>query len=68
MTPGDTPNKTPVVEPMVAAAPLQIHVPPVVASVRVIVLPVQTPDGPLIATGRSFTVTVVVVIQPVGRI
>ena len=41
------------------------HVPPVVPSVKVIVEPTQNGDEPGIADGNAFTVTTVVVKQPV---
>ena len=53
-----TPVTTPVVEPIVAivVVPL-VHVPPVVASVNVVVSPWQTLAVPDIPAGLAFTVT-----------
>ena len=44
------------------------HLPRVVASLNVIVAPVQTLVGPEIAPGGALTVTTVVVVQPPGRV
>ena len=48
----------PVVPSMVILVLAVVHVPPVTASVAVIVAPWQTIAGPPIAAGVSFTVTV----------
>ena len=64
-TPADTPVNTPVAVPMVAMdVTPHIHVPPDVASLRVIVAPTHTDDGPDIAAGEVFTVTVLVALHP----
>ena len=47
---------------------LLLHVPPALASVSVTDEPVQMPLTPLMADGRSLTVTMVVVMQPVGKV
>ena len=43
---------------------LLVHEPPVIASLKIIVLPVHTLAGPVMAGGVGSTVTVVVVLQP----
>ena len=43
----------------------ELHVPPGVASVNVIVEPWHTEDSPPIAAGKGFTVTVTLLLQPV---
>jgi hypothetical protein len=42
----------------------QLHTPPPVASLKVVVLPAQTLATPVIAAGNGFTVTTVVLVQP----
>jgi hypothetical protein len=49
---------TPVAEPTATITLLADHVPPVVALVRVMLLPKHTPDGPAIAAGKGLTVIV----------
>ena len=44
---------------------LLLHVPPVITSVKVALLPRQTFDGPDIGDGNGFTVTEYVLLQPV---
>jgi hypothetical protein len=44
-----------------------LHVPPVVASNKVIEVPTQTLGLSIIATGMGITVKVVVAMQPVGN-
>ena len=68
MIPRPRPVNIPVADPIDAAKPLLLHVPPALASVSVTELPVQICDGPLIIAGKLFTVTVVVVIHPVGKV
>ena len=67
--PGAVPQTTPVRLP-IAATPelLLLHVPPLVASVSVTQLPVQTLVGPAIADGNALTVTACVAIQPVPKV
>jgi hypothetical protein len=57
--PGDTVVTTPVAEPIVAT-PVAVldHTPPVVASERVTMSPMQADAGPVIAAGDAITVTV----------
>jgi hypothetical protein len=54
--PAVLPVTTPVPAPTEALPLLALHVPPVVASARVVVAPVQTVDAPVIAAGVTFTV------------
>ena len=54
------------VDPIVAIAVLLLlHVPPTVASARVVVKPGQTVVVPVIAAGNAFTVIVAVALHPV---
>ena len=63
------PVRIPVVAPMVPTAVLLLlHVPPVVASPRVVVLPAHIVVVPVIPPGVGFTVMTVVVLQPPGSI
>lgn len=63
------PDTTPVDAPAVATLPSpELHVPPPVASLSVVVAPGHTLNVPVMAAGTGLTVTVVVVKQPVGRI
>lgn len=61
--PAATPVTMPVDDPTVAVpvAP-EDHVPPLVASASVSVLPTHTPPAPVIAAGMGYAVTVVVVL------
>ena len=57
--PADTPVTTPDAEPTVATPVLpEVHVPPAVASLSVVVSPAQTTAVPVIADGSGLTVTV----------
>lgn len=59
--PGAVPVTIPVAMPIVATATLLLlHMPPGVASLRVVVVPGQTILVPKIVAGGAFTVTVVV--------
>lgn len=60
------PVTTPVVDPIEALALLLLHVPPVVASLRAVVLPMHTFVVPVMAAGSALTVTVVVTAHPKG--
>ena len=61
------PLTNPVDEPIVAIVVLPLlHMPPVVASLKVIVLPTQTPGAPKIAGGAAVTVNVMVAVHPEG--
>lgn len=63
--PAIMPVTMPVVEPMSALVLLLLQVPPVVASVNVVVPPAsQTVAVPAMAAGAVFTVMVMVVVQP----
>ena len=67
-TPAANPFTIPVEEPIVAVpvAP-EVQEPPAVPSVRLVEEPIHTAAVPVIAAGRSLTVTVNVVIQPVPK-
>jgi len=67
--PPATPVTTPLPDPTIAIAgfPL-LHKPPGVASVSSAVNPAHTSAVPPIEAGNGFTVTIVVVIQPVGNV
>jgi hypothetical protein len=68
--PAATPVTTPPVPMLATDVLLLLHTPDGVGSVRVVVPPTHTLDAPLIpaTTGSAFTVTVVVVVQPVGSV
>ena len=64
--PDNTPVTTPVPETTVATVVVPLdQVPPVVPSVKVIVEPAQNAEDAEIVAGNAFTVTIVVVEQPV---
>ena len=65
--PAATPLTRPVVETTVATVvvPL-VHVPALVASLSVVVKPAQTLVVPVITAGKGFTVTAIVLTQPVA--
>ena len=66
VVPAVRPVTTPVETPIVATPVLPlVHVPPLVASVRVVVAPTQALSVPPMAAGLAFTVTTVVTRQPV---
>jgi hypothetical protein len=72
-TAGATPVTTPVVETTIAIAVLLLlHVPPEVASVRVMGAPLtETLDGPLMdagAEGSATTLTNIVALHPLARV
>jgi hypothetical protein len=63
------PNTMPLAVPMpVIEGLLLLQLPPATASVSTVVLPTHTEVTPVIADGLGFTVTVVVVSQPVGKV
>ncbi len=65
--PAVTPVAIPVVEPMVATPRLLLlHVPPGVGSPKAVVSPTHTLSVPVIGNGNGLTVTVAVIIHPVG--
>jgi hypothetical protein len=67
--PSATPVSIPLVAPMVAIEAFAVfHVPPFDGFVNVIVDPSHTTEGPAIASGSAFTVTVVARKQPVGNV
>jgi len=59
------PVTTPVDVPMVIVVAVLLQIPPVTASVSVIVAPVQTVEGPPMAVGVAFTVIDFTAVQPV---
>ena len=68
VAPDVTPVSTPVSDPIVATAVLElIHVPPLVASLSVVVAPIQAVVVPVIDDGGGFMVNTVVAKQPVGN-
>ena len=66
--PAAIPVTTPV--PLIVAVPgaLLAHVPPAEASVNDVVRPTHTVSVPVMDAGSGFTVTIPVVIQPVGSV
>lgn len=68
VVPVATPVTTPLREPTLTCAELQLHQPPGIASVRVVLLPVHTADAPMIAVGKGLTVIIFVALQPVGNV
>ena len=69
VVPGVIPLTIPVAGPMVAIAGLLLlHVPPGVASVNIVVPPVQAPDNPIIGVAVLLTVIVVVAAQPANGV
>lgn len=67
--PGATPVTIPVVRPTVAIDVFTlVHVPPAIASLSVVDVPMHTFVPPLIVAGAVVTNIVVVVIQPVGSV
>jgi hypothetical protein len=67
--PAATPLTIPVAEPTVAVVTsLLLHVPPLVLLVKFVVAPVHIVPVPVIAEGNALTVTVVVALQPVGKV
>jgi hypothetical protein len=66
-TPREIPVATPDPEPINTIDELELdHVPPEVASVKVIFAPKPTDDGPAIAAGPVVTVTTLVPKQPLA--
>lgn len=63
--PDERPDTIPEEDPIDADDPAAVHVPPDVASLRVVVDPTHTLSVPVMATGSGLTVTVAVVKQPV---
>jgi len=67
--PGLTPVITPVVIPTVAIPVLPLlHVPPIVALLKVVVCPTQTTGLPELVASAAFTVTTAVRAQPVATV
>lgn len=66
--PAETPVTTPEALPTVATPVVpEVHVPPVVASPKVVVAAVHIAAMPVIAPGAAITVTTATVLQPVAR-
>lgn len=68
MVPALTPRTTPDVLTVATVVVLLAQVPPLVAVVRVMTLPIHTPDGPVRSAGAGLTTIVRVVRQPVGSV
>ena len=67
--PPDHPNTAPVVPSTVAMyISLLDHVPPAGVEFNVLVTPAQKTSVPVIVPGNGLTVTIVVLIQPVGSV
>jgi hypothetical protein len=64
--PAAIPPTTPEASTVATAGKLLLHVPPVVALLSVVVSPSHTCSTPVVVAGSGFTVTVVVIRQPVG--
>jgi hypothetical protein len=65
--PVDDPCTAPLADPTLAIAGLLLlHVPPVAAVVKVIVVPTQILDTPVIAAGNALTVITLLAEQPDG--
>ena len=62
------PVTMPDAEPTVATPPVMLHVPPGVASLRVVVVPTHAEVVPVIDAGRGLTVTYVTELHPVDNI
>jgi hypothetical protein len=68
-----TPADTPVIVPLTTSAAAiagvpDVHAPPVVALPSVIDEPAQTTAVPVIGAGSAFTVIILVIMQPVGKV
>ena len=67
LVPADTPVAIPDIEPIVATPVAdELHVPPAVLLLRLVVVPEQMLSVPLIADGSALTVTVLIALQPVA--
>ena len=67
--PAETGVTTPVEDPIVAIPVAEeAHLPPEVPSLNVVADPVHTPSVPVMPTGDVLTVTMAVVLQPVGNV
>ena len=68
VVPADTPVTIPVADPTLPMPGYpELQVPPVVASLRLMVSPTQTFVGPVMVAGNGLTVTVLITVQPVGN-
>ena len=67
-----TPAATPVTTPLTATVAIpgvtELHVPPEITSVKIVVVPGQTSSVPVIAGGRGFTVTTALFTHPAGLV
>ena len=68
LLPAVTPVTLPVVELAVALALLLVHVPPVTASLSVVLRPAHTVGVPVMVAGTGLTVKARVLMQPVGHV
>lgn len=69
VVPADSPVAIPVADPIVATpGELDVHVPPVTVSVSAVADPTQTFRLPVIGLGFGFTVTVMLLKHPPGRV
>ena len=69
MVPGAIPDTVPDNDPIVAMpVEPEIQSPPGTPSVRVVAAPVHTVVTPVTETGVVLTVTIVVILQPVGNV
>jgi len=68
VVPADTPLTAPPVPTVATVVLLLLHVPPAVASVNEVILPAHTARVPVMGAGENVTNTVVVVMQPVGKV
>ncbi len=68
VVPALVPVTIPVVTPIVAIEPEIVQVPPAGVQFIVVVLPAHTLAAPVISPGNAFTVTTIVLRQPVGSV
>lgn len=66
--PTDTPNTSPAPDTVATVGSELLHAPAGEVLESVMVCPIQTEDGPVMAAGARFTVTSAVVIHPVGAV
>jgi hypothetical protein len=63
--PADTPHAVPVLPTVAIPDEPELHVPPAVASVRLVHAPAHTVVTPIIADGKGLTVATIVAVHPV---
>ena len=68
VVPAETPDTTPLSEPIVATEVLLLQRPPATTSPNVTDDPAHTVVGPVIGLGVVLTVSVVIVLHPVGNV